>query len=203
MPGPRAPKQARREQILSAAYAVALRTGIDGVTLRAVAAQAKLSHGLVVFYFKGKDQLIGALLDRVLATTALLEVTEEVARIPNPPERLGALLRHELARLASDPRGTRLFFEYWALGVRQAAIRKKVAAALERYREAFRTVVEDILADAEANGSHVSAAGLAAVAVSLVNGSAVQVIMNPKDFDTGAYVAAVQNLITGITPRSP
>src|SRR5688500_15061137 len=80
MPGQRAPEELRREQIMRAAYDVALREGIDGVTLRAVAAEAALSHGLVIFYFKQKDQLIGALLDRVLATTAMLDVSEDVAR---------------------------------------------------------------------------------------------------------------------------
>jgi len=93
MPGPKASEETRREQIVSAAYEVALRTGIDGVTLRAVAAKAKLSHGLVVFYFKQKHQLISALLDRVLTTTAMLQVTGDVARMPRVPPRLGARIR--------------------------------------------------------------------------------------------------------------
>src|SRR5215210_7668260 len=131
MPGSRAPEEARREQILSAAYKVALRKGIDGITLRAVAAEAKLSHGLLLFYFKRKDQLVGALLDRVLATTAMLHVPDVVARIPHARERLGALLGEEVGRISRDPRGIRLFFEYWALGVRQAAIRRRIGAALE------------------------------------------------------------------------
>ena len=73
MPGQRAPEEQRREQILSAAYAVALRTGIAVVTLRAVAVEAGLSHGLLLFHFERKDELIGALLDRVLATTVMLD----------------------------------------------------------------------------------------------------------------------------------
>ena len=67
MPGRRAPEEARREQIINAAYAVALRAGIADVTLRAVAVQAGLSHGLLIFHFKRKDQLIAALLDPISA----------------------------------------------------------------------------------------------------------------------------------------
>lgn len=204
MPGPRAPEEARREQILSAAYAVALRTGIDGVTLRSVAAEAKLSHGLVAFYFKRKDQLIGALLDRVLATTAMLHVSEDVARIPYAPERLGALLRQELARFSRNPRGMRLFFEYWALGVRQAAIRRRIGAALDRYRAAFRAMAAEMLppesAADEPRGARVTPDALAAVAVSLVNGCAVQAMIDPGHFDTEAYFAAVQGLLDGLAP---
>jgi AcrR family transcriptional regulator len=200
MPGQRAPEGARREQIVSAAYEVALRTGIDGVTLRAVAAEATLSHGLVVFYFKRKDRLIGALLDRVLATAAMLHVSEDVARIPHAPERMGALLRQELGRFARDPRGIRLFFEYWALGVRQAAIRRRIGAALERYRAAFRSVAEEMLPADAADGTDVTPDALAAVAVSLISGYAVQAMSDPERFDTGAYLAAAQGLIERLAP---
>ena len=198
MPGPKAPEETRREQIVTAAYEVALRTGIDGVTLRAVAAKAKLSHGLVVFYFKKKDHLIGALLDRVLATTAMLHVSKDVARIPHAPERLGALLRPELDRLSLDPRGRRLFFEYWALGVRRVLIRRRIGAALERYRAAFRAIAEELLAPA--NGTDVTPDALAAVAVSLISGYALQAMIDPDNFDTGAYRMAAQSLMERLAP---
>ncbi|HEX6535232.1 MAG TPA: TetR family transcriptional regulator C-terminal domain-containing protein [Gemmatimonadaceae bacterium] len=200
VPGPKAPEEARRDQIVNAAYAVARRAGIDAVTLRAVAEEAKLSHGLVAFYFKRKEQLIGALLDRVLATTAMIHVSEDVARLPYAPQRLGALLRQELRRVARDPGGMRLFFEYWALGVRRVAIRRRIGAALERYRAAFRAIAEEMLPPDSANGREMTSATLAAVAVSLINGCAVQALIDPGHFDTGAYLAAVEILIERLAP---
>jgi AcrR family transcriptional regulator len=84
MPGQKANEATRREQILKAAYEVALRRGIDGLTVRAVAARARLSHGLVLFHFKRKDQLGLALLDRVLAMTLSLRMPDEIRAIPSP-----------------------------------------------------------------------------------------------------------------------
>ena len=69
MPGQKAAEAERRAQILEAAYKVALRKGLESLTVRAVAAAAGLSHGLVLFHFKRKDQLVRAVLDRVLANT--------------------------------------------------------------------------------------------------------------------------------------
>lgn len=200
MPGRRAPERARREQILRAAHVVALRDGIDGVTVRAVAAEAELSHGLLVFYFRQKEQLIAALLDRLLATTALLHVPQELARIPQAPDRLRALLREALERLAREPEDFRLFLEYWALGTRRPPIRARIASALERYRAALRTVADGVLrADpVQPDGVHhdgVSPDGFAAVAVSLVSGCAIQAMIDPDAFDISAYVATVQGLI--------
>jgi TetR/AcrR family transcriptional regulator, transcriptional repressor of bet genes len=203
MPGQRAPEEARREQIVKAAYEVALRTGITGVTLRAVAAEAGLSHGLVLFHFKRKDEVIGALLDRVLATTAILQMSEDAGRLPpRAPHRLDALLLRELKRLAHDPRGMRLFFEYWALGVRQTAIRQKIAAALERYRAAFRSLAEETLPHDTPPGAAVTPDALAAVAVSLINGCAVQMMIDPDRFDTEAYRVAVRTLVGRLVPAA-
>jgi DNA-binding transcriptional regulator YbjK len=70
MPGHREAQATRREQILEAAYEVALRRGIDGLTVRAVAVRARLSHSLVLFHFKRKDQLGLALLPEPARTAA-------------------------------------------------------------------------------------------------------------------------------------
>src|SRR5215204_5848399 len=111
MPGRKATETERREQILEAAYEVALRRGIDGLTVRAVAARARLSHGLVLFHFKRKDQLGLALLDRVLETTLSLTVPATISALASPRERLQALFGYEMHRLVEEPRRMRLLLE--------------------------------------------------------------------------------------------
>lgn len=195
MPGQKAPETLRRQQILKAAHEVALRQGIDGLTVRAVAARARLSHGLVLFHFKRKEQLVTAVLDRVLATTLSLRVAEEITRIREPRARLRALLQQEVDRLSRDPRQVRLFLEYWALGTRYSAIRGKISGELKHYRAAFRTLTEQVV---EADGSRfpgVTAEGLAAIAVSFINGCAVQAMIDPDHFDVGEYLASVQGIL--------
>jgi AcrR family transcriptional regulator len=195
MPGRKASETLRRQQILKAAHQVALRQGIDGLTVRAVAARARLSHGLVLFHFKRKDQLVSALLDRVLAATLSLRVADDVARMGGPLDRLRALLRQEVDRLSGDPRQVRLFLEYWAFGTRRGAIREKISIALERYRAAFRSLAEEVLQAEGARFPGVTPEGLAAIAVSFINGCAVQAMIDPDHFDVGEYLAAVQGIL--------
>jgi TetR/AcrR family transcriptional repressor of bet genes len=194
MPGQKASETLRRQQILKAAHDVALRQGIDGLTVRAVAARARLSHGLVLFHFKRKNQLVSALLDRVLAAVLSLHVADEVAHIGNPLERLRALLRQEVNRLSRDHQMVRLFLEYWALGNRNSAIRVKIRAALERYRGAFRVLAEDVLRTEGAQFPGLTSEGLAAIAVSFINGCAVQAMIDPDRFDIEEYLVAVQGI---------
>jgi AcrR family transcriptional regulator len=193
MPGQKAAEATRREQILKAAYDVALRRGIDGLTVRAVAARARLSHGLVLFHFKRKDQLGVALLDRVLEATIMLDVPTDIRAIATPMERLQALFGHEMRRLLGEPRRIRLLLEYWARGAHNAVIRGKISAGLERYRSAFR----EIATEAFPPGSSAArmAPGVAAVTVSLIFGYPVQSIIDPDQLDIDEYLAAVHGIL--------
>lgn len=202
MPGQKASVAERREQILTAAHHVALRQGIDGLTVRAVAARARLSHGLVLFHFKRKDQLVAAVLDRVLAATLPLHFVGDAVPAGDPRERLRAVLRQEVDRLSRDTRQVRLFLEYWALGTRHPAIRARISADLERYRAAFRPLTEDVLAAEPARFTGVTPEGLAAVAVSFINGCAVQAMIDPGHFDVEKYLAAVHGMLGGLAKRS-
>jgi TetR/AcrR family transcriptional regulator, transcriptional repressor of bet genes len=189
------PEEVRREQILRAAFEVSARDGVGGVTVRAVASEAGLSHALVLFYFGRKDRLVIDLLDWLIATTSVLHVPEEVARLPRALDRLHTLLQQEMARLPREPRHTRLFYEFWALGARDAEIRARVSAELERYRAAFRTIMEEFIRAEPETFAGVTADGLAAVAVSWIQGCAIQAMNDPEHFDMEEYLAAVRRTV--------
>ena len=191
----RAPVDVRREQILRAAFEVASGEGIGGLTIRAVAAEAGVSHALVVHYFQRKERLVHALLDWLIETTTVLHMSDEVARLPRAMDRLHALLQQEMERLSHQPRHTRLFFEFWALGARHEEIRARIGAELKRYRAAFRAVMEELLEAEPGPPVPVTADGMAAVAVSWIHGCAVQAMVDPEGFDSDDYFAAVRGVI--------
>jgi TetR/AcrR family transcriptional regulator, transcriptional repressor of bet genes len=200
VPGARASEDVRRRQILEAAFEVASREGIGGLTVRAVAAEAGLSHGLVHFHFKRKERLVHELLGWLVGAVSVLHVPEETARLATARERMHALLEQEMERLSRQPRHVRLFFEYWALGVRHEPTRARIGAELERYRGAWRKVMEELLRSEEGAFRGATADGLAAVAVSWVQGCAVQAMVDPARFDVDAYLAAVRALSGRGTP---
>ena len=67
----RLPVAERREQLIEAALAVASRDGIDAATVRAVAAEAGVSLGVVHYCFQDKDELLRAMAHAI--TSANLE----------------------------------------------------------------------------------------------------------------------------------
>lgn len=195
----RAPEEVRREQILQAAFEVAAKEGLAGLTVRAVAAKAGLSHALVLFHFKRKALLLQELLGWLLETTSVLEVSEDIAHFPRALDRLHALLQQEMARLSHDPRHIRVFLEFWALGVRDEPIGMRISEELERYRSAFRVNIEELLAAEPGIFPGITADGLAAVAVSWIQGCAVQAMIDPTHFDSDEYLAAVRGILGRLT----
>jgi AcrR family transcriptional regulator len=195
MPRQRETEATRREQILQAAYEVALRRGIDGLTVRAVAARAGLSHSLVLFHFKRKDQLGLALLDRVLAGTLSLTVPDDIRTLPRASVRLQALFRQELQRMSDEPRRLRLLLEFWARGGHNAQIRQKIGEALERYRTAFDDFGGEVSGGARGRSDRAVPAGVASVAVSLIIGYPVQAMIDPERVGAEEYLAAVRSAL--------
>jgi TetR/AcrR family transcriptional repressor of bet genes len=195
MPGRQASESLRRSQIVTAAYHVAAARGLDGLTVRSVAKKAGVSTGLVLFHFKTKEQLEMALLDWLLETTTVLHITPDIAQIPLPLDRLIALLQREMDRLSSEPLRIRLFFDFWARGIRHVGIRSKMRRELARYRDAFRPMAAEVLRAEPERFPGVTPEGLAAVAVSFIKGCAVQSMIDPRQFDIGEYLAATLGLV--------
>lgn len=190
----RLPEEARRQQLVAAAFVVACRQGIGGLTVRAVAAEADVSHALVLFHFGRKERLVRDLLEWLIAEMAVLHVSEDIAAFPRSLDQLHALLQQEMVRLSDQPEHTRLFLEFWALGAQHAAIRTRISAELARYRAAFRTIMEAVVRGDPVTFGGATADGLSAVAVSWIHGCAVQAMIDP-DFDTDEYLAAVRGMI--------
>jgi len=202
MPGSRAAEAIRRGQIIRAAYTIAATKGLDTLTVREIARKAGISHGLVLFHFETKEQLVVALLDWLLETTTVLHITGDIARIPHPLDRLHALLRTEMHRLSAEPRRIRVFFDFWAKGIRHPEIRTKMRRELDRYRDAFRPMVEEVLRAEPERFARVSAEALSAVAVSFIKGCAVQAMIDPDNFDIEEYLTATEALL-GRAPVEP
>lgn len=203
MPGTKAAEAVRREQILSAAYEVAAREGLEGTTIIQVAAAANVSPGLVMFHFKSKRGLVLALLDWMLETTTVLHIDEDIAQLASARERLLALLRQEMQRLSREPLRIRLTFDFWSAGIRDAEVRDRLRREFARYRAAFEPLASAVLADLPQPTASLSADGLAAVAVSFIKGCAVQSMIDPECFDIDHYLAAAETMLTGFDGPLP
>lgn len=200
MPGQRAPEEERKEQILRAALGIATRERLEGLSTRRVAREAGLSHGLVFFHFKSKDALLVALLDWLLEEMVMPQIDSDLLRIPSALDRMLELLRREMARLLTERSRVELFFDYWVMGTRHPGIRRRIRGALESYRERLRPLAQEIVREAPERFAGVSAEGLAAVVVGVIEGCAVQAMIDPDQFDIQQFMTTAHGLVAQLGP---
>lgn len=196
MPGRKAPQDVRRDAILRAAAAVAIRERLSGVTARAVAAEAGISSGLVFFHFGSVDELVVELLDWLLGRTIVSSLDDDPFVPGDDPagHLLGAIGR-DLARLPRQRAVLALFFEYWVLGARHPAVRRKLRAALDRYRAALRPIGETLIERYPERYDGVSPEALAEVVASFVEGCALQLVLDPTRFDVERSMTTLAALV--------
>lgn len=218
MPGRKAPEVARREQILSAAFRVAIRQRLAGLGIRDVAREAGLSTGLVHFHFKTKDALIAGLLDWLLENTSVLRPETQPHDARSAQAALCGLVRAEAQRLSADRLRSELFFDFWVAGTHTARLRAQMRRALAKYRLEFRALAAAWIAALGSRCSHATADGVAAAAVSFVQGCAIQAVIDPTGFDLKATLSVLDAIAAQLqdersqqplpargprTPRSP
>jgi AcrR family transcriptional regulator len=181
MPGKRASESERREQILDAAFRVAVRKGLEGLTVREVAAEAGLSNGLVFFHFESKEALLLSLLDKLIHWMTSAEQRDFIK------------LMHEETTLEGEERERiALFLEFWVLGARHTVMREQLKLAIQRYREMFRVSATESMP----LQTNISPAIIAAFGASLVIGCSLQSLLDANWFKAENPLQPAEEYIT-------
>jgi TetR/AcrR family transcriptional regulator, transcriptional repressor of bet genes len=200
MPGRKEPEQERRDAILRAAYVVAARERLGGVTARAVAAEAGVSSGLVFFYFDSVDNLLVALLDWLLERTITSHPDDHMPATGDPAARLIASVAGAVRRLPRHRERVELFFDYWVLGTRHPVIRRKIRRALAAYRESYVAGAQAVIDADPERYANTSPEGLAEVIASLLYGCSMQLVTSPTQFDAERTLATLETLVRHPVP---
>ena len=197
MPGPKAPEEQRREEILRAAFKVAARNRLTGTKVSEVAREAGVSKGLVYFYFDNKESLLVALLQWLLGRMILTRAEEGIDPDDetSPRSQFLRVLRKDIERLPAQRHSVELLFDYWVMGTRHREIQRMIRGALDKYREALRPFAVAVIEAEPQRYKEVSADGLAALAAGFIEGCALQTVMDLERFDVEEYLRTLRALI--------
>ncbi|MGL6209556.1 MAG: TetR family transcriptional regulator [Paracoccaceae bacterium] len=114
MPPPRTlSRNARRTQLIEATIEALAERGFSRTTVTDVAARAGISHGLVLFHFQSKDNLLAETLDylaeeyRLNWQTALADAAEA------PEDKILALIKADFAPAICTPQRLSAWCAFW------------------------------------------------------------------------------------------
>jgi TetR/AcrR family transcriptional regulator, repressor for uid operon len=135
----------KRHQILKAVSRCFRRSGLNGVSISDICAEAKISPGHLYHYFDDKDAIISA-----MAEERLKEITARFERSIDRPGSMVAGILSEVDWLAQSegPANSALLFEMLAEAVR----RRPVAKTLRAFSQQMRAGLAELLDRGQARG---------------------------------------------------
>ena len=188
MPGQKIAESERKEQILTATMRVATKMGLEKVTGRRVAAEAGISSGSVFFHYKTKNDLLLALLDKLIVwwlTTGEIQVSD-------PKLQFLELVSSE-ARV-DEREEIDLLLEFWILGRKHPEMRSRFQQAMVKYRDKFCLAARQMIQDDNDKLSQTTPESIAIFASSLIIGNALQMMFAPESSNSDALVEVAKIL---------
>jgi AcrR family transcriptional regulator len=165
----RLPVAERREQLIEAALAVASRDGIDAATVRAVAAEAGVSLGVVHYCFQDKDELLRAMAHAITSANLERSLGDLPLDVENPETVIEGVL-DALWTGIRESRGPQLLsYELTTSSLRHPEINQ---VAIEQYRGQWAAAeqVLDLVERAARVGWSIPRADLARTVVAVIDG---------------------------------
>ncbi|MCE7078947.1 TetR/AcrR family transcriptional regulator [Streptomyces sp. ST2-7A] len=134
---------ARRRQILDGATACFARRGFHGTSMQHILAETGLSAGAVYRYFRGKDEMIAAILAEVVGTVgaAFAEVAQE-EHPPEPGEVVAGVFLRTRHLLASRGIPLTLVVEAWSEAARTPLLRDMLTERVTEVIGAWERIID-------------------------------------------------------------
>lgn len=109
----RSTRERRREQLIDATIAAIAQRGLSRVTISDVAEIADVSHGLLIFHFQSKDNLLAETLR--FMSDEHRKAWENALQLapPSPAGRLDALIRAEFGAANQSPERLTAWCAFW------------------------------------------------------------------------------------------
>jgi len=166
-----------RDRLLAAARSVFARSGFHGASVEEIASEAGFSTGALYSNFEGKEDLFLVLMEREIDEHAR-EVSEAVRAQASVAERAAGGARQWMTTIEREPELLLLLMEFWAYGVRDPAVRPKVAERFAQVRRTLTGLIADGVRDFELE-LLIPAEQLAVAIDALADGIARQKLADP------------------------
>jgi AcrR family transcriptional regulator len=150
MPEKKDIEETRRSQILDAAEKVFSERGIDKARMDDIVEESGLSKGALYWYFKSKDALIRAMLDRVFLSD-MHEASALIHAEGTASDRLRIFVAYAVQEYKRFEKLLPLAYEFVALAARSKAVRETVVGYFQRYTNILAEVIKQGIDEGEFN----------------------------------------------------
>lgn len=187
---------ARRDKVAEATWRVMSERGIEAATIREIAKETGYSTGMLVHYFKNKDELL-------LYAIRLASMRMGARMWNKGGEATGTqVLRNVLlSALPIDEEG-KLEWHIWVIFWCKSLNNPSMAEEQRRWYVEYRSFVRGLLVDGQRNGyyrSDIDAAREADSLVAFVDGIGMQATLDPQRFPAKYLTSLLDRCLSSLT----
>jgi AcrR family transcriptional regulator len=187
-----------RSRLIRAAGKVFAENGLNNASIDDVAERAGFTKGAFYANFASKEELFLAMLDERFA--ARLEEIEATTATDEAPEEQARQAGADFSRaISADPQWERLFFEFAIHAARNERFRAELVERYqtlrERIEELYRRRLERV---EEVDESPIPLDKLALMTFAMVNGMALEKMLEPDAVDDELYGSMLMIFFTGL-----
>ncbi|GAB4351124.1 MAG: hypothetical protein Kow0099_35050 [Candidatus Abyssubacteria bacterium] len=163
------------------------------MTVKDIAEQADLPYGVIHYYFKSKDDIVAAMADSIISRYEGL-LLERLRAAPSASERMKAGIDFLVDEFIFNHPLNRVFYNL----VQMAFERKTVRNAFRKLLRVYRDHIAQMVSEGNEGGelSRKDALETASLIVALVEGMALQWMVEPKSFERDRIRKLIETTIS-------
>jgi AcrR family transcriptional regulator len=195
-------REEKVNRILKATLEVLSKKGYENTTINDIADTAKLSRGLLHYYFKDKEDLVAQAMS--FGFGSMWDSSIGSLQNAGSPEALVDSMTEVLKKnVRENPDLTALLFEMWVSGRRSAKIKKVFDDGLSESINRLKTLLEFAARMGVIKIDPVESEGIVRTLLAMYHGLAMQLLSNPKKAEDEKIWAPIKRtLILMMTKKS-
>lgn len=186
--------QEKSERIMKSALALLAKKGYENTTINDMADSAKVSRGLLHYYFKDKEDLVskaltygfGSMWEASIASLAGASTAEELA------DSMIDVLKKNIQQ---NPDFSALLFEMWVSGRRSGKIAKVFGDGLDNTVDELKKLLELASSAGIIKIDPADSEGIVRILLAMYHGLAIQLLTNPEKLKDKKLWAPVRRLL--------
>jgi len=173
-------KQERRKQILDAAVQVFSQHGFNQARMDDIVVESGLSKGALYWYYKSKDKIILALMDRIFVGE--MKAAEDLVTAGGSAgQRLHLLFEAAFDEISHFEQRMSLGYEFFSLAARNEEVRDAIRGYYRRYHSILSQIIQQGIDSSEF--VPIDPDDAAAAALGIVEGMALMWFLDPEILD--------------------
>ena len=135
-------QEQKKIHILSATFRCISKRGIDGITLRSIAEEAKINPALLHYYFKDKENLLSKFI-QYLFLHFIVDVEKQLDHSDTPEKKLETLLKAGKNFVEKQKSLFIVFIDVWSFCLRNPSLQKTYAGINKSLTEFIENILEE------------------------------------------------------------